>query len=117
MFTSFAIGFILCCIAFLAGMKFARYAVNREYLDRHMRQILVIEQQEATIQEMGEVIDKQGSTIQEYADMSPAEHIRVALNMLTLERKIMPPCTYNQELRAARALASKVMRQHLEPEV
>lgn len=117
MFTSFAIGFILCGIAFLAGMKFKRYAVNREYLDRHMRQILVIAQQEATIQEMGEVIDKQSATIQEYADMSPAEHIRIANNMLNVERSIMDACTYNYELRTARSMASKVMRQHLEPEV
>ena len=101
---------ILAFIAFIIGKGYGRH---KEY--RTAAQ--VIQQKEASIQEMLEVIDKQGSTIQEYADMSPAEHIRVALNMLMLERKITDACTYNQELRAARALASRVMRQHLEPEV
>lgn len=110
MFTSFVIGFILCSVAFIIGTGYGRH---KEY--RTAAQ--VIQQKEASIQEMLDVIDKQGSTIQEYADMGPAEHIRVALNMLTLERKIMDARTYNKELRAARALASRVMRQHLEPEV
>ena len=101
---------ILVFIAFIIGKGYGRH---KEY--RATAQVLL--QKEASIQEMLEIIDKQGATIQEYADMSPAEHIRVANNMLKAERKIMDACTYNQELRAARALASRVMRQHLEPEV
>ncbi len=110
MFTSFVIASVLCSIAFVLGTRFGRHKENRATAQ-------VLEQQEATIHEMGALIDTQAARIQEYSDMGPAEHIRVANNMLKLERKIMPPCTYNQELRAARALASRVMRQHLEPEV
>lgn len=110
MFISFVIASVLCSIAFILGKGYGR---RKEY---HIA-AQVIQQKEASIQEMLEIIDKQGATIQEYADMSPAEHIRVALNMLTLERKITDARTYNQELRVARAMASRVMRQHLEPEV
>lgn len=117
MFTTFAIGFVLCAAAFLVGFRFGRYEENREWLGMNMQQVEVIAQQEATIHEMGALIDTQAATIQEYSDMGPAEHIRVANNMLNVERNIMDACTYNQELRAARSMASKVMRQHLEPEV
>ena len=117
MFTSFIIGFILCSIAFLIGIKFGRHEENREWLGMNMQQVEVLAQQEATIREMGELIDSQAATIKGYSDMGPAEHIRVANNLLKFERRIMDACTYNQELRAARSMASKVMRQHLEPEV
>ena len=110
MFTYFVIASVLCSIAFILGTGYGR---RKEYHTAAQ----VIQQKEASIQEMLEVIDKQGATINEYSDMSPAEHIRVANNMLKAERKIMPPCTYNEELRAARSMASRVMRQHLEPEV
>ena len=110
MFTSFVITAFVAFIAFILGTGCGR---RKEYHNAAQ----VLQQKEASIQEMLDVIDKQGSTIHEYSDMGPAEHIRVALNMLMLERKITDAYTYNQELRVARALASRVMRQHLEPEV
>ena len=116
MFT-FTIVVVLCWISYILGKGYARHKENLAYREVLRQKIELLEQKEASIQEMLEIIDKQGATIKEYADMSPAEHIRVANNLLNVERKITQPCTYNEELRAARRFASKIMRQHLEPEV
>ena len=111
--------FVLCAVAFAVGWFLCdrEHSETQEYSDA----IITARSEEALelrvlIREQGELIDTQATTIAEYADMGPEEHLRIAENMLNVERSIIPAEAFNQMLKPSRRTASRIMRMHMEPE-
>ena len=124
--TSVIIVFIIAAVAFVVGYMLNEH-VNQEvqqvsiqeYADLMSKYVSIRElnnELRALAAEQGELIDTQAAALVEYSDLGPEEHLRIAENMLNVERNIIPAEAFNQMLKPSRRTASRIMRMHMEPE-